>query len=151
MSGRTVFDGGVKTQSCEAVKSMIEYFDGSPCERMPAKVLLANGWQLTKSSKGDCYYVTSAKECSCPGFHYRRTCRHVASLAGQKENVLPTLAPAGVRVPLVDLYAFDTTEGEIEYWQQKEAKLQQQPEEQKEEKLTPTQVFARDIVEAMEA
>jgi hypothetical protein len=100
---------------------------------LPAKVQLANGWQLTKSSKGDCYYVTSARECSCPGFHYRRTCRHVASLASQKESQ---------GVLLIDPCAFNTTEGEVEYWREKE--------QQQTEKLSPGQQLARNI-QAMEA
>jgi hypothetical protein len=116
---------------------MIEFFDGEPCSKLPAVVKLANGWQLTKSSKRDCYYVTSARECSCPGFHYRRTCRHVESLAGQKESRSKLL---------LDAYAWQTTEGEIEYWQKKEQQEQQPPEQ-----LSPTQIFARDIVAAMES
>jgi len=131
---KILFDGGIKSQPIDAVKSMIEYFDGEPCSKLPAVVKLANGWQLTKSGKGDCYYVTSPRECSCPGFHYRRTCRHVESLASQKESQ---------GVLLIDACAFNTTEGEVEYWQQKE--------QQQIEKLSPTQVFARDIVEAMES
>ena len=123
----------IQTQSPDAVRNMIEYFDGSPCERMPAKVQLANGWQLALSSKRDCYYVSSKNECSCPGFHYHRTCRHVKAL---RETV--------VKEHVIDLH--DTRPGEVEYWQQKE---QQQP--QKEEQLSATQVFARNIVAAMEA
>jgi len=167
--GKIIFDGGVKTQSCEAVKAMIEFFDGSPCERMPAKVQLVNGWQLTKSSKGDCYYVTSPRECSCPGFFYRQSCKHAKALLKESEDVgcqqllrgMPedvaehtekapnSWAPSHQKsekiLPalLVDAYAFNTLPGEVEYWQKKE--------QQQTEKLSPSQVFARDIVAAMEA
>ena len=108
MSGKVLFDGGIKSQPVDAVKSMIEFFDGEPCARLPAKVQLAGGWMLVLSSKKDQYYLSSKSECSCPGFYYRRTCRHVAALRdaeGQKE----------------------------------------------EQELSPTQIFARDIVAAMES
>jgi hypothetical protein len=172
MSGRIVFDGGVKSQPIDAVKSMIEFFDGEPCQKLPAKVQLANGWQLTKSSKGDCYYVTSAKECSCPGFFYRQSCTHVKALLKESEDVgcqqLPRGTPEDVAehtekapkpwapshqksekilpVLLVDAYAFDVKPGEVEYWQKKEQKPLAVKTEQE---LSPTQVFARDIVVAM--
>lgn len=57
--GKVIFDGGIKSQSIEAVKGMIEFFDGEPCLKLPAIVQLADRWQLTKSSKGDEYYLTS--------------------------------------------------------------------------------------------
>jgi len=107
MSGRIIFDGiGPRSQPIDAVKSMIEFFDGEPCQKLPAKVRLANGWQLTRSSQGDCYYTTSREACSCLGFYYKRTCRHVKALACQME---------------------------------------------KEQDLSPTQIFARDIVASMES
>lgn len=91
MSGRVLFDGvGPKSQPIDAVKAMIEFFDGKACERLPGKVQLANGWQLTKSSKGDCYYTTSREACSCKGFQYRCRCKHIASLAGlEGKKALP--------------------------------------------------------------
>jgi len=134
MSKFTIEGGeGPKTQSIEAVKSLIEFVTGAKCQDLLAVVKLANGWQLTRSSKGDCYYVTSPKECSCPGFHYRRTCRHVAALAGQTEKVLPAL--------LVDAYAFDTLPGEVDYWQKKEQTAAQRGAHE----------LQKNIVEAMEA
>jgi hypothetical protein len=165
MSERILYDGGIKSQPIDAVKTMIEFFDGEPCEKKPRIVILANGWQLTKSSKGDCYYVTSARECSCPGFFYRQSCKHVKALLKESEDVgcqqLPQGTPEDVvehteKAPkpwapshqksekilpalLVDAFAFNTTEGEVDYWQKKE------------QELSPTQIFARDIVAAMEA
>jgi hypothetical protein len=132
--GKVIFDGGIKTQSVEAVKGLIEYLTGAKCQKLPAVVRLANGRQLTRSGKGDAYYVTSPRECSCPGFFYRRSCRHVKALRDQGE-------PKGVL--LLDAYAFDVKPGEIEYWQKKE--------QQQAETLSPTQIFARDIVAAMES
>jgi hypothetical protein len=138
MSGKVLFDGGIKSQPIDAVKAMIEFFDGEPCHKLPAKVQLSGGWMLVLSSKKNEYHVCSKTACSCPGFTYRRRCKHVQALAGQKEKVLPVL--------LADVYAFNTTEGEHRYWKEKEAKLQEQRE-----KLSPSQELARNIVEAMES
>jgi len=74
------------TQSVESVVELLKCFD-KPVEPLPGVVPLADGAQLTKSSKGDCYYHTSPKGCSCPGFFYRHTCKHVKALAG------PSLKP----------------------------------------------------------
>jgi len=87
MAGKVLFDGvGPKTQAIDAVKGMIEYLTGEQVRELPGVVRLANGWQLTKSSKGDCYYMTSPQECSCPGFCFQRACRHVKSLRGAEEQ-----------------------------------------------------------------
>lgn len=88
--GKVIFDGGIKSQSIEAVKGMIEFFDGEPCLKLPAIVQLADRWQLTKSSKGDEYYLTSPLVCSCPGFFHHRNCKHVKALVGQEKELSPT-------------------------------------------------------------
>ena len=57
MSRRNLLEGlSPLTQSAEAVKQLIEYVTGKPCEEQPAIFKLADGAQLTKSSKGDAYY-----------------------------------------------------------------------------------------------
>ena len=86
--GKVLFDGGIKSQSVDAVKAMIEFFDGSPCARLPAKVKLAGGWWLFRSSQKTEYYLTSRDSCSCKGFEFRRRCKHVAALAGQEKEQL---------------------------------------------------------------
>lgn len=70
----------IVTQDARAVKSLIEFITGKPCKEMSAIFPLADGAQLTKSRKGDAYYTTTANDCSCPGFAYHRTCKHVKSL-----------------------------------------------------------------------
>jgi hypothetical protein len=76
-----VFEGkSPLTQSAEAVKQLIEFVSGMPCNELPATFALSNGAQLTKSSKGDVFYVTTPKACSCPGFTYRGSCKHVTAL-----------------------------------------------------------------------
>jgi len=70
MPRRTIFEGqDLKTQRGEAVQALIEFLSGSPCQELPAVVRLANGWQLTKSSKGDAYHMTSQRK-SFPGFPF---------------------------------------------------------------------------------
>jgi hypothetical protein len=68
------------TQRAEAVKQLIEFVAGKPCEELPANFALSNGAQLTKSSKGDVFYVTTPAACSCPGFTYRGSCKHMTAL-----------------------------------------------------------------------
>jgi len=67
------------TQSVQAVVELLTFL-GMPSE-LPAVIKLANDGQLTRSSKGDCYYYTSPKGCSCPGYFYRHSCKHVKALA----------------------------------------------------------------------
>jgi hypothetical protein len=67
------------TQSIQAVVELLTFL-GMPSE-LPDVLKLGDGAQLTKSSKGDCYYYTSPTRCSCPGFFYRHSCKHVKSLA----------------------------------------------------------------------
>ena len=47
---------------------------------MPATFFLANGARLTRSKKGDVYYTSAATDCSCPGFTYHHTCKHVKAI-----------------------------------------------------------------------
>jgi len=68
------------TQSVEAIVELLKYI-GKPSEPLPEIVKLADDAQLTKSSKGDCYYYTSPKGCTCPGFFYRHNCKHMKALA----------------------------------------------------------------------
>jgi len=70
----------IVTQESKAVKVLIEFVTGKPCKELPASFALANGAQLTKSSKGDIYYMTTPKLCSCPGFIYHHSCKHVKAL-----------------------------------------------------------------------
>jgi len=67
------------TQSVQAVVELLTFL-GMPSE-LPEVLKLADGSQLTKSSKWDCYYYTSPKGCSCPGYFYRHSCKHVKALA----------------------------------------------------------------------
>jgi hypothetical protein len=73
---------GVIVVISQKVESVVELliFLGKPIDPLPAVVELADGAQLTRSSRGDCYYYTSATECTCPGFYYRHSCKHTKAL-----------------------------------------------------------------------
>ena len=68
------------SQKVESVVELLKYL-GQPVAPLPAVVELANDAQLTRSTKGDCYYCTSPTECTCPGFYYRHSCKHIKALA----------------------------------------------------------------------
>ena len=68
------------SQKVESVVELLNFL-GKPVDPLPAVVELADGAQLTKSSKGDCYYYTSPDGCTCPGFYYRHSCKHIKALA----------------------------------------------------------------------
>jgi len=140
MSGKVLFDGAEpKTQSFESVKAMLEFLTGEQVRELPAVVRLANGWQLIRSSKGDAYYMTSLRECSRPGYHYRRTCRHVKSLRDKEE---------ARSILILDAYAWEPTPEEI---QNQEMKAQEQQQPQKEEQLSPRQQLTKHIQEMIAA
>ena len=68
------------SQKVESIVELLNFL-GKPVDPLPGVVELADGAQLTRSGKGDCYYFTSPKGCSCPGFFYRHSCKHVKALA----------------------------------------------------------------------
>ena len=79
MSTIGILLGSPVTQSTEAVVSMLKYI-GKSIDPLPEIVSLSGCSQLTKSSKGDCYYMTSLKGCTCIGFVYHKNCRHMKTL-----------------------------------------------------------------------
>jgi hypothetical protein len=72
------------TQSIGAVVSLLKYI-GKPFDPLPEIVPLSECSQLTRSSKGDCYYMTSLKGCTCIGFVYHQNCRHMKILRKEAE------------------------------------------------------------------
>ena len=80
MNSRTVISiAGPLTQSAEAVKQLIAYqtYGREPAE-MPPFYRLGAEMVLVRSNKGDVYYVTTPKTCSCPGAAYQpdQPCEH---------------------------------------------------------------------------
>lgn len=67
------------TQTREAVQQLIAYFNHwQQPEEMPTFYRLSGDMALVQSNKGDVYYVTSPKSCSCPAATYNpgRQCKH---------------------------------------------------------------------------
>ena len=88
MTGKLIYDGAnPKTQSIDAVKSLLAYV-GRPSDPMPSFVELAGGVRLTRSKKGDAYYCTTPKECSCPArtFSPGTPCKHMKALLVAMDN-----------------------------------------------------------------
>lgn len=85
MSGKTIFEAkSPKTQSVEAVKALLSW-QGKSAEPLPVAIPL-NGSQLTLSSKADVYYMTTARDCSCPVrcFNPGHACKHMKDLVAAK-------------------------------------------------------------------
>jgi len=70
----------MKSQTVDSVVQMLKCL-GRQFNPLPEFVKLADGAQLTKSNNGDCYHYTSPKGCTCPGFYYRHSCKHMKALA----------------------------------------------------------------------
>ena len=67
------------TQTVEAVQQLIAYFNhGQAPEEMPSFYRLDGELVLVRSNKGDAYYVTTPKSCSCPAatYHPGQPCKH---------------------------------------------------------------------------
>jgi hypothetical protein len=79
MSGRTILNvESPKTQTVEAVKSLLAW-KHHPVNPLPCDVSLENGRVvLVLSNKKDCFYVTTARACSCPAhnWHPGQRCKH---------------------------------------------------------------------------
>jgi hypothetical protein len=80
MSGKTIFEGKTPaTQRADAVKSLITYIhNGQVPAEMPPFFKMSGELVLVKSNKGDCYYTTTPKTCSCPAntYHPGQPCKH---------------------------------------------------------------------------
>ena len=138
MSGKILFDGGIKSQPVAAVESLSKYLN----KEIKGGVLDMGRVKLILSGDRKSFYAVSATDCSCPAKYYQhgQQCKH------QRKHFSAPQAPAReIKTELlIDAVAWQTTEGEITYWQQKE-------QQQQTEKLSPGQQLARNIVEAMEA
>ena len=80
MSGRTILNvESPKTQTVEAVKSLLSW-RGRAVDPLPQYVELGSKegrCVLVLSNKKDCFYVTTARACSCPAAVYNHgPCKH---------------------------------------------------------------------------
>ena len=69
------------TQTIDSGKALAKFLGLK--EEMPQTIRLANGAQLTLSTKKDCYYVTSLQSCTCKAGQYRRACKHIKNLQSE--------------------------------------------------------------------
>lgn len=78
---------GPTTQGVDSVKSLLTYL-GRPSDPMPIFVELKGNVRLTKSKKGDCYYTTTTKDCSCKArtFNPGTPCKHMKALEAEIED-----------------------------------------------------------------
>jgi hypothetical protein len=113
MVERTFLDSGSPvTQTIEAVTALLTWCK-MPTEPMPITVELPGGnVVLVQSSKKDCYYTTTARDCSCPAkaFHPNKRCKHMLRHFPISKEML------------IDAAIGETTAGEIEYWQKKDSR-----------------------------
>ncbi len=68
-----------KMQTTEAVKALITYLNhGKEPAQLPDFFRLTGEMVLVKSNRGDCYYVTTPTDCSCPARTYNpgKPCKH---------------------------------------------------------------------------
>jgi len=107
MSGKTIYEPSCPvTQTTAAVKTLITYHNhGHEPAEMPAFYRLTAEMVLVRSNKGDVYYITTPRSCSCPSATYRpgSQCKHqrkfypkVTPLAeGPRGDVVDSIRPPG--------------------------------------------------------
>ncbi len=76
-----------KTQTVESVKAFLKW-RGRVIDPLPVYVELAGGVRLTRSKKGDAYYTTTSRDCSCPARAYNpgSPCKHMQALHAAMDN-----------------------------------------------------------------
>jgi hypothetical protein len=105
------------TQSPQAVETLAAFMH----KKIEGGILDLGKVKLVKSSKGDAFYTTTERDCSCPArcYHPQRPCKHMRKF----HSVAKVVARSPKTVPqaemLVDAYAPETLPGEVEYWQKK--------------------------------
>jgi hypothetical protein len=91
-----------KTQSVEAVKALLAW-KGRASDPLPSFIEMGEGESrlvLVLSNKKDCYYVTTARDCSCPArsWHPNQPCKHqrkyFAEQTIHKQSIEETLREA---------------------------------------------------------
>jgi len=102
MNGKTILTIATPvTQSREAVQSLIAYQNhGTVPAEMPPFYRLSADMVLVASNKGDAYYVTTPKSCTClaAAYHPGQTCKHQRKYFPQEEEE-PTAAPRRLARP----------------------------------------------------
>jgi len=99
MTGKTLVEIQTPvTQTVDAVKALLAYMH-RPAEPLPLFVALNDRVRLTLSKDKKAYYVTTAKECSCPArtFNPGTTCKHMKALQAsieerEDESIMPGMS-----------------------------------------------------------
>jgi len=107
MNGMNMLEGrsGPTTQNTDSVKTLLTYM-GRSSDPMPIFVELKGNVRLTRSKKGDCYYTTTLKDCSCKArtFNPGTPCKHMKALQAEidNESIAPIAKWSGGRNGPVD-------------------------------------------------
>jgi hypothetical protein len=96
MNGKNMLDGhfGPVTQSVDAIKNLLAYV-GRASDPLPSDVSLENGrLVLILSNKKDCYYVATARACSCPAntWYPGQRCKHQRKFFEESKEVTKPIA-----------------------------------------------------------
>jgi len=138
MAGKILIDiQKPTTQTVEAVKALLAW-RGRAADPLPSFVEMGDGDNrlvLVLSNKKDCFYVTTARDCSCPAhnWHPGQRCKHQrkyfpevkaarpAVVEARKpfrpfveDEARPAKAAAASSIPLVDTLG-EPTPGELAY------------------------------------
>ena len=100
MNGKTILSSPV-TQTSAAVKELITFQNhGQVPAEMPAFYRLSADMVLVKNNKGDAYYVTTPKSCSCPAatYHPSQPCKHARKYFPQSKREVSAPAVDSIRL-----------------------------------------------------
>jgi len=82
------------TQSTEAIKALLKFYNhGQEVAELPPFYRLGAELVLVQSNKGDVYYVTTPRDCSCPAqsYHPNMTCKHMSKFFPAPKAEAPAL------------------------------------------------------------
>lgn len=99
MNGKTILSSPV-TQTTAAVKQLITFQNhGQQPAEMPAFCRLSSDLVLVRNNKGDAYYVTTPKSCSCPAATYNpgHPCKHARKYFPQPKREVSAPAADSIR------------------------------------------------------
>ena len=104
MAARTIINAeSPKTQSLEAVKGLLAW-RGRASDPLPSFVEMGEGNSrvvLVLSNKKDCFYVVTAKDCSCPAhnWHPGQRCKHQRQHFPEQARNITTKQPKTTKSP----------------------------------------------------
>ena len=99
MNGKTILSSPV-TQTAAAVRQLIIFQNrGQQPAEMPVFYRLSADLVLVRNNKGDAYYVTTPKSCSCPAATYNpgQPCKHARKCFPQPKREVSVPAVDSIR------------------------------------------------------